>query len=73
MSYGPVALDKAYADVVNSQIVLQGSYLDEQRHKHNNDFNNHFKNTHRETYWKVCIDYAVKLGLESKKYKLIEV
>ena len=72
-SFDPVALDKACADAVNKQIVLQGSYLDEQKHKHNHDYNDHFRNTHPETDWEVCIDHAVKLGLGNKEYKLIEM
>ncbi len=33
----------------------------------------HFSAISPETNWMVCIDHAVKLGLGSKEYELIEV
>ena len=33
----------------------------------------HFKDNHPETNWMSCIDHAVKLGIGSKEYELIEI
>ncbi len=68
-SFDPVALDMACADAVNRQPVIAGSVLDEQEHVHHD----HFTDTHPETNWMSCIDHAVKLGLGSKEYELIEI
>ena len=68
-SFDPVALDIACADAVNAQTVIAGSMLDEQEHIHHD----HFKDAHPETNWMSCIDHAVKLGLGSKEYELIEI
>ena len=68
-SYDPVALDIACADAVNRMPVIAGSMLDEKEHVHHD----HFKDTHPETNWMSCIDHAVKLGLGSKEYELIEI
>lgn len=68
-SFDPVALDIACADAVNRQPIIAGSILDEQEHIHHD----HFTDTHPETNWMSCIDHAVKLGLGSKEYELIEI
>ena len=68
-SFDPVALDIACADAVNRQPVIAGSMLDENPHVHHD----HFKDTHPETNWMSCIDHAVKLGLGTKEYELIEI
>ena len=68
-SFDPVALDIACADAVNRQPVIAGSILDEQEHVHHD----HFTDTHPETNWMSCIDHAVKLGLGTKEYELIEI
>ena len=68
-SFDPVALDVACADAVNRQPVLGGSVLDELP-KYKDD---HFHNNHPETNWMVGIDHAVKIGLGSKEYELIEI
>ena len=68
-SFDPVALDMACVDACNKQSIIQGSYLDEKEH-HSHD---HFINNHPETNWEVCIDHAVKLGIGSKEYELVEV
>ena len=68
-SFDPVALDIACADAVNRQPIIAGSVLDEQEHVHHD----HFTDTHPETNWMSCIDHAVKLGLGSKEYELIEI
>ena len=68
-SFDPVALDIACADAVNKMPVIAGSMLDEKEHVHHD----HFTDTHPETNWMSCIDHAVKLGLGSKEYELIEI
>ena len=68
-SFDPVALDIACADAVNAQPAIANSRLGEQPHVHND----HFKNNHPVTNWMSCIDHAVKLGLGSKEYELIEI
>lgn len=68
-SFDPVALDVACADAVNKQTIIQGSILSEKPHIHND----HFINTHPETNWKSCIEHAVKIGLGSSEYELIEI
>ena len=68
-SFDPVALDMACADAVNAQPVIAGSVLSELPHEHHD----HFKNNHPETNWMSCINHAVKLGLGSKEYELIEI
>ena len=68
-SFDPVALDIACADACNAQPVIAGSMLDEQPHVHHD----HFKDTHPETNWMSGIEHAVKLGMGSKEYELIEI
>ncbi len=68
-SFDPVALDMACVDAVNRQPVMAGSFLSEQGHSHHD----HFTDTHPDTNWESCIDHAVKLGLGSKEYNLIEI
>ena len=68
-SFDPVALDVACADAVNKQPVLAGSILSEKPHVHHD----HFKDTHPETNWMSCMDHAVKLGIGTKDYELIEI
>ena len=68
-SFDPVALDIACADAVNKQPVIADSRLGEQPHVHHD----HFKDNHPETNWMSCIDHAVKLGIGSKEYELIQI
>ncbi len=68
-SFDPVALDIACADAVNRQPVIAGSILSEKPHHHHD----HFKNTHPETNWMSAIDHAVKLGIGSREYELVEI
>ncbi|MBC3795717.1 DUF362 domain-containing protein [Acetobacterium tundrae] len=75
-SIDPVALDVACADACNKAPIISGSYLDEQIHQqHVSDSREEdcFALTHPGTDWKICIDHAVKLGLGSKEYEIIEV
>lgn len=68
-SFDPIALDVACADAVNRQPRLPGSMLDEQPHSHHD----HFTDTHPETNWKTGIAHAVKLGLGTAEYQIIEL
>ena len=68
-SFDPVALDRACADAVNRQSAISGSRLDEMPHVHHD----HFTDTFPETNWHSCLEHAVKLGLGSEEYELIEI
>jgi uncharacterized Fe-S center protein len=68
-SFDPVALDQACTDAVNKQPVAVGSYLDEQKHTHND----HFKDIHPTTDWTDQVEYAQQLGLGTRKYNLIKI
>lgn len=68
-SFDPVALDMACADAVNRQSVLPGSILSELPQT----LGDRFCDTHPDTNWTVAIDHAVKLGLGSREYELIEI
>ena len=68
-SFDPVALDMACADAVNRQPVIAGSILSELPQIHMD----RFKDNHPETNWMSAIDHAVKIGIGSKEYELIEI
>lgn len=68
-SFDPVALDQACVDAVNRQNVIQGSVLS----KKEDVFHDHFKNTHPDTNWEVCLDHAERLGLGNREYELIKI
>ncbi len=74
-SFDPVALDVACADMANQAPIISGSYLEEQlknqANKHNEQ--DHFRATHPETNWMVCVDHAEKIGIGTKSYELIVV
>lgn len=68
-SFDPVALDQACADAVNRQPVMPGSQLDRMPKVHGD----HFKDSAPVTDWKVAIRHAVKIGLGTDQYELIEI
>ena len=68
-SFDPVALDQACADAVNRQPVIAGSQLDKMPKVHGD----HFKDSAPTTDWKVALNHAVKLGLGTTEYELIEI
>ena len=68
-SFDPVALDRACADAVNRQPVISGSQLDEMPHVHHD----HFIDSMPTTNWHSCIEHAVKIGLGSEEYELVEI
>lgn len=68
-SFDPVALDKACADAVNAQPAIANTCLSEADHEGHDHFGAVFPTTN----WKVAIDHAIKLGLGTDQYELIEV
>ena len=68
-SFDPVALDMACADAVNRQPVMPGSILSELPQLRND----RFTDNHPETNWMSAVDHAVKIGIGSKEYELIEI
>ncbi len=77
-SFDPVALDQACADLCNAQPVLPNSVLAENRQNeahedHHHHEHDHFYYTHPDTNWRSCIAHAVKIGLGTDRYKLIEI
>ena len=75
-SFDPVALDVACADLCNRQPMLENhSVLHENCMAHHEDaeMQDHFHMTHPDTNWKSCIEHAVKIGLGSDQYELIEI
>lgn len=74
-SFDPVALDVACADAVNKMPVVDSSVLGENIKADSNhgDGHDHFHMTHPDTEWKSCIEHAVKIGLGSDQYELVEI
>lgn len=77
-SFDPVALDVACADACNRQPVIAKSVLDEHtnqehQHAHEEQHQDHFHMVHPDTNWKSCIEHAVKIGLGTDQYELIEI
>ncbi len=71
-SKDPVALDRACVDIVNKAPALAGSSLLENDKKF---IEGHDKFTciHPQTDWKVCLEYAEKIGLGTQNYELINL
>lgn len=78
-SFDPVALDMACADLCNKQPVLPDSVLAENMekakpvHNHKDCGQDYFYYNHPDTNWRSCIEHAVKLGLGTDQYELIEI
>ncbi len=72
-SFDPVALDVACADAVNAQPSIEQSVLGDAVAHHEHDHRDHFGKVAPETNWKSCIAHAVKIGLGSDQYELIQV
>ena len=68
-SFDPVALDMACADAVNRQTAIADSRLGESEFS----FGDHFRSVHPKTNGVAAVDHAVKLGLGSKEYELIQI
>ena len=71
-SFDPVALDVACADAVNAQPAIANSQLGEQIEAHHHD-GDHFHAVGPDTNWKSAIEHAVKIGLGSAEYELVEI
>lgn len=76
-SFDPVALDVACADAVNRMPVIEGSVLSDHIREgvahEEAEGHDHFYVTHPDTEWKSCIEHAVKIGLGTDQYELIEI
>ena len=75
-SFDPVALDMACADLANRQPILHNhSILHENcmAHKEEAEHHDHFHMTHPDTNWKTCVAHAVKIGLGTDQYELVEI
>lgn len=72
-SFDPVALDVACADACNRQPVISGSVLHDNKEHHHEEHGDHFHMTHPDTNWKSCVAHAVKIGLGSDEYELVEI
>lgn len=73
-SYDPVALDKACADLCNNASPFKNSVLGENLEAmENHEHHDHFTMTHPDTEWKSCIEHAVKIGIGTDQYELIEI
>ena len=80
-SFDPVALDMACADLCNQQPVLSNSVLAENIEQSINmstenvtaDTDTIISILHPDTNWRSCIEHAVKIGLGTDQYELIEV
>ncbi len=72
-SYDPVALDKASADMVNSAPALAGSRIRENYNHEDLRDKDKFLISHPDTYWQAGIEHAVKIGLGSTEYELIDL
>ena len=73
-SFDPVALDQACADLCNKMPVMHGSILDENiQARGNEEHHDHFHMTHPDTNWKTCVAHAVKIGLGTDQYELVEI
>lgn len=75
-SFDPVALDMACVDLANQQPVLHNhSVLHENCMAHREEAKkyDHFHMTHPDTNWKSCVEHAVKIGVGTDQYELIEI
>ena len=78
-SFDPVALDQACADLCNKMTPVKNSILDENIRKdscgchEDNEEHDHFHMTHPDSEWKTSIAHAVKIGLGTNEYNLIEI
>lgn len=68
-SFDPVALDKACADAVNAQPAIANTCLSEADHTDHD----HFGAVFPATNWKSSIEHAIKIGLGTDQYELIEI
>ena len=73
---GLSVVDMACADLANRQPMLQNhSVLHENcmAHKEEAEHHDHFHMTHPDTNWRTCVAHAVKIGVGTDQYELIEI
>ncbi|MBO5763524.1 MAG: DUF362 domain-containing protein [Lentisphaeria bacterium] len=68
-SFDPVALDQACCDAVNDQPALSGSVLGDSDCRHKD----HLNGAAPGTDWKCQLQYAEKIGLGQRAYKIVEL
>lgn len=68
-SFDPVAIDKASIDLVNKAPINKNSVLAASQ----NNGEDKFRALHPQTDWRICLDYAEKIGLGSQEYELVNV
>jgi hypothetical protein len=66
--FDPVALDVACCDLCNKMPRLEDSWMDDCGHG-----NDVFNDAHDNTRWRVTVDHAVKIGLGTDQYELIDL
>lgn len=66
----PVAVDQASVDLVNKQPIVPGSILARKRKKEVKD---KFREIYPNIDWNVQLEHAEKMGIGSRKYKLIKI
>ena len=66
--FDPVALDVACCDLCNKMPRMNGSWMDDCGHGHDV-----FDDAHGNTRWRVTVDHALKIGLGTDKYELIDL
>ncbi len=72
-SFDPVALDRACVDAVNAQPALPNSLLNDNIEEHTHDDRDHFGKIFPDTNWETCLSHAVKIGLGTDQYDLVQV
>ena len=72
-SFDPVDIDKACTDIVNSAPALAGSSIRESDNNKDLRGEDKFRISHPDTYWQAGIEHAVKIGLGSLDYELIDL
>ena len=71
-SFDPVALDHACADAVNSQPIIEGSYVDKVSH-HRHEGEDLSKLMYPESGWEGLFEHCEKLGLGTREYEIVNV
>lgn len=80
-SFDPVALDQCCADLCKNQPVLANCLLTDEENPYAHighpcrpeEERDHFDMAHPNTDWRACIQQAVKLGIGTDQYELIEI
>ncbi|HQG36496.1 MAG TPA: DUF362 domain-containing protein [Bacteroidales bacterium] len=72
-SFDPVALDQACVDMVNAAPALKGSIIAEKADEKSLENQNKFLLANPNTRWEIGLEHAEKIGLGTRKYKIVEV